>query len=116
SHHVHVAFHLRRFPKHWWNQDPSLAIDFHRLAVIIRPGQELLLGLIVRREPRQLALQLLPDFHREDPGVITGFARYRVSPLVPHNPFDFATAFHLLPLTPTLCHDFSQERKLVKRK
>src|SRR5579864_9265263 len=74
-HHVHIAFHLSRFPQHRRNQDPSLAIDFHRLAVIVRPGQELLLGTVVRREPRQLALQFLPDFHWEDPGVITGFAR-----------------------------------------
>src|SRR6266851_2598633 len=74
-HHVHIALHLGRFSEYGWNQDPSLAVHFHRLAVIVRPGKELLLGTVVRREPSQLALQFLPDFHREDPGVITGFAR-----------------------------------------
>src|ERR1700674_3447701 len=39
-HHVHIALHQRRFPKHRWNQDPSLAVDFHRLAVVVRPGQK----------------------------------------------------------------------------
>src|ERR1019366_3543859 len=73
--HVDLTFHQRGFPKHRWNQNPSLPIDFDRLTVIVRPGQELLLGPVVRREPGKLGLDLFPHLHRINPGSLTGFAR-----------------------------------------
>src|ERR1019366_1835977 len=73
--HVHFAFHQRGFPKYRWNQDSSLPVDFNRLTVIVRPGQELLLGPVVRREPGKLRFNLFPNLHRVNPGRFTGFAR-----------------------------------------
>jgi len=74
-HDVHVAFHLRRLPQNRRNQDPSLLVDLHGLTVVVRPGQELLLGAVVRGQPGQFTFQLFPDLHRVNLGDVTGFAR-----------------------------------------
>src|SRR5882762_6467060 len=76
THHFHVTLHLRGFPEYRRNQESALPVDLHHLTVIVRAGQEFLLGPVVRGDFRQLFFDLSPNLHRVYPRVVPFFTGY----------------------------------------